>query len=74
MNHKRCILYQDLISTYHKSCVQNLVISAKSEHRKGLYTFFTSQELCEPQWYIRMLDTNHKEALEYLIFRCKSMT
>ena len=38
MNHKRCVLYQDLISTYHKSCAQNLVISAKSEHRVLILT------------------------------------
>ena len=38
MNHKRCVLYQDLISTYHKSCVQNLVISAKSEHQVLILT------------------------------------
>ena len=31
-----CVLYQDLISTYQKSCVQNFMISAQSEHPKPL--------------------------------------
>ena len=32
MNHKGCVLYQDFSSTYERSSVPNLVISAKSEH------------------------------------------
>ena len=32
MNCKGCVQYQDLISTYERSSVPNLVISAESEH------------------------------------------
>ena len=44
INHKRCVLYQNLISTYNVSHMENLVISAKSEHSNplatGLYKLF----------------------------------
>ena len=41
---KRCVLYQDLISTYHRSSVPILVLSCRNEH-SGLFLWLRQQTM-----------------------------